>query len=631
MIHPSNSSNTVLQLNMGEGKSSVIVPMIASSLPDGRNLVRVVVLKALSTQMFQLLVDRVSGLANRRLFYLPFSRDLKATSSTLNRIQSLFQECMKKRGVLIAQPEHILSYRLMGIDQTLHTSGVTSQLTDTYHWLLNHSRDILDESDEILHNRYQLIYTIGKQRLLEEHPHRWTTTQELFSLLLNNVPLVREAFPHGIQLQYHERVHESAFPIITIVQTDALLVLLDMIVSDVLNGRLSTYPFERLPPTIKKFARKFITEKEVEDSQVTLLRSYCDGTALWAGLLSLRGLIAHGVFVHCLQARRWRVDYGLDEKRTLLAVPYRAKDVPSLRSDFSHSDVAICLTCLSYYYRGLTSAQVEICLEFLLKSDNPTMEYEKWIRGVPEVPRSVTAINLRDPTQLSQILVPHFSHNRFVINFYMSQIVFPKYAMEFPEKLMSSGWDLTETKQNFVTGFSGTKDSQHLLPITITQRDPLNQESTTAQVIEYLLRPENNFYHCVRGASGEHLAASEFLQLIVEQSPEIRVLLDVGAQILDLENEEVAKLWLKLNESVEAAVFFDESDRMMVIDRQGSTERLYSSQYRDQLGRCVIYLDDVHTRGTDLKLPREYRAAVTLGAKVTKDRLMQGEQFQNEG
>jgi hypothetical protein len=40
--------------------------------------------------------------------------------------------------------------------------------------------------------------------------------------------------------------------------------------------------------------------------------------------------------------------------------------------------------------------------------------------------------------------------------------------------------------------------------------------------------------------------------------------------------------------------------------------------------KCIVYLDDAHTRGTDLKLPRDTRAAVTLGPKVTKDRLVQG-------
>ncbi|KAG8950798.1 hypothetical protein FRC03_012736, partial [Tulasnella sp. 419] len=38
MIAPSSQENTVLQLNMGEGKSSVIVPMVAAALSDGNKL-----------------------------------------------------------------------------------------------------------------------------------------------------------------------------------------------------------------------------------------------------------------------------------------------------------------------------------------------------------------------------------------------------------------------------------------------------------------------------------------------------------------------------------------------------------------------------------------------------------------
>ncbi len=124
MITPSSRKNTVLQLNMGEGKSHVIVPLVAAALADSRRLVRVVVLKPLAKQMFQLLVERLCGLPNRRIFYLPFSRDVnvKASSETTQRIRGLFEECARVGGILVAQPEHILSFRLMVIDRTL-TSG----------------------------------------------------------------------------------------------------------------------------------------------------------------------------------------------------------------------------------------------------------------------------------------------------------------------------------------------------------------------------------------------------------------------------------------------------------------------------------------------------------------------------
>ena len=47
MISPKSETNTVMQLNMGEGKTSVIVPLLCVSLADGEKLVQITVLKSL--------------------------------------------------------------------------------------------------------------------------------------------------------------------------------------------------------------------------------------------------------------------------------------------------------------------------------------------------------------------------------------------------------------------------------------------------------------------------------------------------------------------------------------------------------------------------------------------------------
>jgi hypothetical protein len=73
MMSPSSGSNSVMQLNMGLGKSSVIVPIVAAALADTTQLVRVIVLKPLAMQMFQLLVRKLGGMLNRRVLYLPIS------------------------------------------------------------------------------------------------------------------------------------------------------------------------------------------------------------------------------------------------------------------------------------------------------------------------------------------------------------------------------------------------------------------------------------------------------------------------------------------------------------------------------------------------------------------------------
>jgi hypothetical protein len=114
--------------------------------------------------------------------------------------------------------------------------------------------------------------------------------------------------------------------------------------------------------------------------------------------------------------------------------------------------------------------------------------------------------------------------------------------------------------------------------------------------------------------------------MVIESDPPIRVILDVGAQVLELQNEEVARTWLLRSPAsqIEAAIFFDSQNDLSVISRDGITEPLMTSPFAKQMDKCLVYLDEAHTRGTDLKLPTNYRAAVTLGPDLTKDRLVQG-------
>jgi hypothetical protein len=270
-----------------------------------------------------------------------------------------------------------------------------------------------------------------------------------------------------------------------------------------------------------------------------------------------------------------------------------------------------------------------MCFYLLSKLDNPAMEYDHWVELAQDLPaalRQLNGVNVEDETQVDGVLVPLFSRNKGVVDFYLSQVVFPPAARQFQFKLPTSAWDLVPVahKTNITTGFSGTNDNRHLLPTSMTQEDPKFVLGTNALVLQHLLRPENDHYDCVEGDNGGRESANNFLKRLVKQDPEIRVLLDVGAQLLELQNKELARYWLSLRPDVSAAIFFNNFDYLTVITPDGIVEPLISSPFNRQLEKCVIYLDDAHTRGTDLKLPQGMRAAVTLGPRVTKDRLIQG-------
>jgi hypothetical protein len=102
-------------------------------------------------------------------------------------------------------------------------------------------------------------------------------------------------------------------------------------------------------------------------------------------LLMLRGLLAFGLLEHCLE-KRHRTDYGLHygHPSRRLAVPYRAAEVPSERSEFNHPDACLLLTTLSYYYQGLTKEQLRAALSSLLKEGTQAQAYfyNMWLDSV---------------------------------------------------------------------------------------------------------------------------------------------------------------------------------------------------------------------------------------------------------
>ncbi|TKA76195.1 hypothetical protein B0A49_06950 [Cryomyces minteri] len=550
MISPSSNDNTVLQLNMGEGKSSVIIPMVAAALANGKQLVRVVVLKPLLRQTEDLLAQRLGGLLNRRIYHTPFSRKTPLTTVVVQQLQTIFEECKSQRG---------------------------------------------------------LIYAVGAQRTIEGQPDRWVVSQAVLSRVSVHAGVLQSDHPDELELDQRD----SAFPTLRFLKNSAARKLLNLIVKDVADGYISNLPLDYYSAAVRNATLRFIKDRKVSKEDQQLVINALGEGPQYKIVLLLRGLIAYDLLLFTLQKKRWLVEYGLDPSRCMMAVPYRAKGVPSTNSEFGHPDVAILLTCLSYYYSGLTHVHVRQSLHILFKDPNASDEYARWCEASTELPtwlRSLNGVNLDDENTFNACLVPCLRYNQAAINYYLSQVVFPREAKEFVKKLSASGWDLPAAAGCPVTtGFSGTNDNRFLLPLSI----------------HHLLRNENSKYACTEDDDGKKISIESFLGLISRHNPPIRVLIDVGAQVLEMTNREVAQEWLRHAPNTKAAVFFSDNDEKMVIDQTGYLSLLSKSPYQDCLRDCVVYLDEVHTRGIDLKIPVGTQAAVTLGPRLNQDRLVQ--------
>ncbi|KAF9740945.1 hypothetical protein PMIN01_00484 [Paraphaeosphaeria minitans] len=581
MRDPPGGRNSVLQLNCGEGKSSVIVPMVAAALSDKKSLVRVLVGKPQFRQMMQTLIATLGGLLSRQIFHMPFTRSLKLTALEADTIGEIYQECMR--------------------------------FFDSY------SRDIVDEADENFSVNFELCYT------------------GMFGLVRRYAPQISKILPTSIEVM---QLEEGRFPRVRLLRKEAGDMLLDLVAGCVCEGFFPCLPGGRQPPSMRKAILRYIRIPEPSDQDVQILENSDFFNESTKGpLLLVRGLIAGGILRFALTSKRWKVNYGLDSDRsppTKLAVPYRSKDKPSARSEFSHPDVVIALTSLSYYYGGLGENDLFIAFAHLLRSDQSDIEYGFWVKGadsLPEAFRHLSKINTEDRYQCVTEVFPSLRYSTATIDYFLSHIVFAKEIREFPSKLSASGWDLGSVKANPMTGFSGTNDSRQLLPLSVQHLDLDAQKGTNAMVLQQcILQPNaSEPQHAIEliksrlatdgtVSDGEHL-----LSIVDSMTPPVQVILDVGAHILDLNNRQVAQKWISMssNAITQAALFFNDDEELIVLDRTGREEALQVSPFLKRLEECLVYLDEAHTRGIDLRLPKHCRAAVTLGASLTKDRLVQ--------
>ncbi|KAG5749551.1 hypothetical protein H9Q70_007795 [Fusarium xylarioides] len=520
IISPLSMSNSVLQMNMGQGKTSCIMPMAAILLADTTNLCRLVVPRTLLLQTAQVMQSRLSGLVGREVCHIPFARRSPTDKQALELYHSLHRRTLASGGVMLCLPEHLLSFKLSGLQKLADKEAKKAQkMMNIQAWLESSSRDVLDESDLTLSPKTQLIYPSGVPAIIDGHPQRWQLIEGMLSLVESHVPQLQARFKDGIQ-------------------------------------------------------------------------------------------------------------YGLHPDRAPIAVPFEAKGIPSQTAEYGHPDTALVLTCLSFYHAGLTKSQLLQSLRFISNSEDPSSHYQRFTSSqhLPDNLQHWHLLEMEDEAQIT-MLWQHLRFEKHVVNHFMNNFAFPQHAKQFGVKLQASAWDiplLSESmeRQGRTTGFSGTNDNKKILPRTIRQDDLPSLIQTNAEVLVHLLEPRNQKCFQAIDVHGRHLNETGILELLRNNA--IKILIDAGAQILEMENHQLAAAWLDVYPEAQGAVYFDKNSRIMVRARfQKSPVPLLASSFADNLDKCVVYIDEAHTRGTDLKLPVYAQGAVTLGINSTKDQITQ--------
>eukprot|EP01040_Poterioochromonas_malhamensis_P010414 gene10414-11330_t len=580
-----NANNLTTQLNMGEGKTSMILPLMTLRAVFQQHCRPLVIFKRSLFHMHSEELIHKLGLLGVKCFHFKSRRCFALESEIIEYLETI------PRLVLLMIPEDKQSFEIrMAEGRQANTLNADKSQS----FINENTLTIIDESDDVLHPRNQLIWTYGTNAPIEDSLLRYRLPQIILSKLKLHELGVGDDY-----LLYEDNID---YPQLCDDVTQELFVRLSR--SDLL--------------IFQRTLREVISNKSLPSSLPELcgyggdlLKPFFSLMRLYVGGETSTG--GGGLLFNCLSSK-CRVNYGADPKRrSKLAVPYLAKDIPSDNSEFANVDKTILLSYLYYYSEGMLLEDIQSTWKRITKP-----VYDSFL------------IDDRLPYESvnSYVLTRQYDHcfrrNKGLINFWLETIVFPKFLNQFPLKRCASSWNLINPDRGLKTcGFSGTNGMMSLQPNTIRQED-LSENLATNHLLDKLIERQS-FHHCP--ITRDYDISDALIELQAD------VVIDVGSLIIE-NNETFSKQWLqksteKRRERGKSAVlFFDQHNRRLCYDyNTGKIEPYELSKFKDggeSLNGCLVYIDQSHCIGTHYDFPSHFRAVVTLGKNVTRDALAQG-------
>lgn len=136
--------------------------MSIAILADTTQIARLVVPKALLLQSAQVVQSRIGGLVGREIRHIPFSRRTPSSDEILRLYRELHREIREESGVLLTTSDHMLSFKLSGLQRLVDSKTSEAEMMIRFQeTLTRYSRDVIDESDFTLAVKTQLIYPVS--------------------------------------------------------------------------------------------------------------------------------------------------------------------------------------------------------------------------------------------------------------------------------------------------------------------------------------------------------------------------------------------------------------------------------------------------------------------------------------
>uniref|UniRef100_A0A0G4FS55 DUF3638 domain-containing protein n=1 Tax=Chromera velia CCMP2878 TaxID=1169474 RepID=A0A0G4FS55_9ALVE len=184
----------VIQLNMGEGKTKVIIPLLCLALRDRGIVPRVNLPRQLLGQSEDDLSSKLGGIFSCAVVPLPFSRDVKVKKDPQlpERLAAALNVLTPRGLVILVAPEHRQSLRNRPLFDVIESGGFNKLENPLGEWMDSRGVDVIDEVDEVLDCKRSLVWTVGDREEIDGGAAVWGRAQCMLRLVRRYVPQLRE-------------------------------------------------------------------------------------------------------------------------------------------------------------------------------------------------------------------------------------------------------------------------------------------------------------------------------------------------------------------------------------------------------------------------------------------------------
>ncbi|MDB2592623.1 DUF3638 domain-containing protein, partial [Gammaproteobacteria bacterium] len=596
-------------LQMGGGKTKVILPSLALQQADGEHLVCVMVPPAL-LEVNAKDLGATTHSQGQTPFRLEFNRQTSVEPADLKNLYKQLEFVRIHKNYVVTTAESMQSLELRFLEllqQDKSNKNSIKELQRILIFLRDRGRFLVDEVHETFCHKHSLNYTIGKPEAVAEN------------VLKHSLDLFKHYNSNAIDK--NQSVEK---------QINALTTSLLESNSQSLLGQLSC--IKEKGGEVKKYLldQKSLNGVTNEKDQQEILAIY-------------KAQLTH--FLPFTLTKKYRVNYGPSKSKSdpyhqSMAIPYKGNNVPKEKSQFASEMETINYTIQGYLQSGVSFKQFDRLIRFALEeaeqeqkdqnksSINDTLLNQQVYQ--PLINQNLGDIKI-DCSKSKQELWSKNKNNSKLIFYFLEKHILPLIKKD-SDQLSSNPTNLVDMGKRCV-GMSGTPANYHTF----------HQKLANSDLGDAIKTSNKDVINALQNSSKTNISnlqlcedKNKYVQELIKNNDGYHALIDINATFQGIENVEVARqISIIKNQWV---LYFNQDQVLCGIkvgnpqDGQGEQIVKIGSSDPEYIKQALgveaknrfTYFDQAHTTGTDIRQDPNAKALVLVDDQTPLDKCLQG-------